>query len=353
MKKFWLFFISLFSIGTYAQVGGLYTYSFLDLPVQARTAALGGTSIAIKDGDINMAAQNPALLSAQTNNAVSASYINFLGQVNYGYLTYGKSFKKAGNFALGLQSIGYGTLSQRDEYGNDLGSFRANDYNFSIMYSKEKDSLLSYGFALKTIYSKYWQYSSVGNAIDAGITYQSPDRLLVLSGVIQNAGRQWKTYTGEREKLPFNTRLGISYKLLHAPFRFILTYDYLNRWDLTYSDPNNPAPTVDPFTKQPIKVSKAKTVADKIGRHIVEAVEIPLLKSFSLRVGFNYKIRKELSLSDKQGIAGFSFGFGVKISKFNFSYAYSQYSPVYGMNSLTLGTNLNSFFKKDSKPAQN
>jgi len=349
MQKIVLFFILIISFGkSFSQVGGLASYTYLNLPIPARTAALGGSSIALKDDDINTAFQNPALLSSKTSNALSGSYINFLGAVNYGYLAYGRSFKNVGHFAVGLQDVGYGSISERDEYGNQTGTFKANDYNLSLMYTYDKDSLLSYGVTLKTLYSKYSQYSSVGNALDFGITYNKASKLFTLSAVIQNVGREWKTYTGSpNEKLPFNILLGASKKFKHAPFRFLVTYDYLNRWDLTYVDPNNPPPTVDPFTKLPIKQHPAKQFMDKLGRHFILATEIVLTKTFFLRVGFNYKMRKELSLTDKQGIAGFSGGFGFKISKFNFSYSYAQVSPVYSMNSLTLATNINAFAKVD------
>ncbi|HKC69589.1 MAG TPA: type IX secretion system protein PorQ [Bacteroidia bacterium] len=349
MRKIVLFCLLILSVGkSFSQVGGLASYSYLNLPIPARTAALGGSSIALKDDDINTAVQNPASLSSKTNNALSGSYINFLGAINYGYLTYGRSFKKIGHFAVGIQDIGYGSISERDEYGNQVGTFKANDYNFNLTYTYDKDSLLSYGATLKTIYSKYSQYTSIGNALDFGITYNKASKLFVLSAVIQNVGKEWKTYTGgPNEKLPFNILLGASKKFKHAPFRFIVTYDYLNRWDLTYTDPNNPPPTVDPFTKEPIKQHPLKKFMDKAGRHFILATEISLTKTFFIRVGFNYKMRKELSLTDKQGIAGFSGGIGFKISKFNFSYSYAQISPVYSMNSLTLSTNLSSFVKID------
>lgn len=347
MKKILFLILLIFSLEkSFSQVGGLYSYSYLNLPIPARTAALGGSSIALKDDDINTAFQNPALLSSKTNNAISGSYINFLGAINYGYLSYGRSFKNVGHFAIGLQDVGYGSINGRDEYGNQTGTFKANDYNFSVMYAYDHDSLLSYGVTLKTLYSKYAQYSSVGNAIDVGITYNKASKLFCLSAVMQNVGKEWKTYTGgPQEKLPFNILIGASKKFKHAPFRFIATYDYLNRWDLTYSDPNNPTATVDPFTNQPIKKTPGKTFFDKLGRHFIVATEIVLTKNFFIRIGFNYKMREELALPQKQGIAGFSGGFGFKISKFNFSYAYTQATPGFSMNSLTLATNLTSFAK--------
>ncbi|MEO8759352.1 MAG: penicillin-binding protein, partial [Bacteroidia bacterium] len=67
MKKIVLFYLLIFSFGkAFSQIGGLSSYSYLNLPIPARTAALGGSSIALKDDDINTAFQNPASLSAKT-----------------------------------------------------------------------------------------------------------------------------------------------------------------------------------------------------------------------------------------------------------------------------------------------
>jgi hypothetical protein len=110
--------------------------------------------------------------------------------------------------------------------------------------------------------------------------------------VIKNLGYQWKTYTGgKREKLPFNIQASSAYKVPKAPFRLILTYDYININDLTYTDPNNPPATVDPFTKEPIKEKPFKKSMDRLGRHLIFANEIIITKNFNLRVGFNYKRR--------------------------------------------------------------
>ena len=326
------------------QIGGQYIYSFLDLPIPARTAALGGNTIAVKDDDISTSFQNPALLSARTSNSISFSFVKYLGDIKYGYVAYGKSFEKIGHFAAGIQQVGYGSFSRRDEYGNDLGFFHANDYCFNLSYARDKDSLLTYGIALKTIYSRLDQYISIGNAVDLALTYSKPSKQATVSAVVKNIGYQWKTYTGnKREKLPFNAQIGASFKVPKAPFRLIATYDHLNVWDLTYTDPNNPPLTEDPFTGEPIKEKKFGKKMDKLGRHFIFANEIIITKNFNLRVGFNYKRRKELILSDKQGIAGFSFGLGFRISKFHFSYAYSQYHPSFGAHNFSITSNLSSF----------
>jgi hypothetical protein len=355
VKKYILVFILIFSLkNAFAQIGGTKTYSFLSMAVPVpRTIALGGNSIGIKDDDFGNSLQDPALLSkASSNNAVFLGTARYIGDTKHQFLAIGKSFDKIGHFAASLQQVAYGLIDQRDEYGNDMGSIRANDYCFNIMYARDKDSLWTYGVNLKTIFSQYGQYKSVGNALDAGITYSKPSKQFTFSALMKNYGYQWKSYTGTtKEKLPLDFQIGTSYKVPKAPIRFVGTYDYLNKWDLTYTDPNNPPPTEDPFTHEPIKKHPGKVRMDKIGRHIIPAAEILITKNFNLRVGFNYKRREEMVLTDKQGFAGFSLGFGLRITCIQFSYAYAQYMPGFGTHYFSLSTKLTEYsdFKKRVK----
>lgn len=346
MKKLFLTGAILLSLATVAQIGGRAIYSFLELPVPARTAALGGNLIGVKDDDINLSFQNPALLNPSMNNQLSFSYINYIADVNYSYVAYARSFEKIGHFSAGLQNVGYGKFQEADEYGQITGTFKASDMCLNLSYARDIDSLWTYGATLKTIYSNYYKYTSVGNAIDAGLTYFNKRRQFTFSAVLKNFGYQWKTYTGNaREKLPFDFQAGISKKVAKAPFRILMAYENLNKWDLTYSDPNNPEQTEDPFTHETIKKSKFRTGGDKLLRHIVVGTEIIITKNFNLRVGYNYKRQKEMSLPDKKGLAGFSFGLGMKVSKFQISYGFAKYHVAGNSSHITITTNLSSFVK--------
>lgn len=330
-----------------AQTGGASIYNFLKLPVPARTAALGGNSIALKDDDITLVTQNPAALNAGMNNQLTFSYINYITDINYLHTAYARSFDSIGHFAASLEQVTYGKFKETDEYGAEIGTFKANDYNFVLSYAYDFDSTFTGGINLKTIYSKYYTYSSLGSAVDLAFTYQKKKRNFVASMVVNNLGKQWKTYTdGTKEKLPYYINIGISKKMAKAPFRILLNYENMNKWDLTYSDPNNPDPTVDPFTKEPIKKKKFRTEGDKFLRHMVFGTEIVIHKNFYLRAGYNYRRLKEMQLPDKSGAVGFSAGLGFKVSKFHFSYAFAKYHAGGNTNHFTITTNLSSFVKQ-------
>jgi hypothetical protein len=347
-KSVVFFFLINISIFAFSQVGGLSTYEFLNLPVSARVSALGGSLISTKDNDLNTTLSNPALLSDSMSNTVALSYVSYLADVNYGYAVYAKKFKKIGTFSGGIHYLDYGKFIRADEVGNTDGNFGANEMSFNVSYARSVyDTNLTVGATLKTIYSHLDTYTSWGSAVDLGAIYTIPSRGVAFAAVIKNAGFQWKPYTqGNREKLPFETQLGLSKKLKHVPFRLSLVYRYLDRWDLTYQDPANPVLTVDPITGDAIKQNKGKIFGDKLMRHFVIGGEFLVTKSFSLRVGYDYQRRKELEIEAKRGMTGFSFGFGFRIYKFQISYARAAYNLAGASNNFTISFDINSFYSK-------
>ncbi|HEX8515735.1 MAG TPA: type IX secretion system protein PorQ [Bacteroidia bacterium] len=346
-KILFVFTLLSLSLGSNAQVGGNNTFEFLNLPISARVSALGGNLLTAKDGDLNVALVNPALLTDSMDNNIALSYINYFMDVNYGYVAYAKKFKKIGVVSGGIQYLDYGKFIRADEIGVTDGTFSANEMSFNLSYARSiLDTNFTVGATLKTIYSHLESYTSTGSALDFGAIYARPGKGWAVAAVIKNVGRQWKTYAGAKEKLPFEMQLGISLKPKHVPFRLSVVYENLEKWDLTYTDPKNPPLTEDPLTGEPIKQKKYKIVGDKFMRHMVIGGEFIITKNFFLRGGFNYQHRKELKVDVKRGMTGFSFGFGFRVYKFHFSYARSSYHLAGASNNFSLSFDLNSFAKR-------
>lgn len=335
-----------------AQIGGNNTYEFLNLPISARVTALGGNLISTKDNDLNVALVNPALLTDTMSDNVTLSYINYIGDINYGYVAYAKNIKKLGTFSAGVHYLNYGKFTRADEVGAIEGTFGAYDMSVNLAYARSVlDSNLSIGATLKTIYSYMDVYSSLGSAVDLGAVYSRPKKGFALAAVIKNIGYQWKPYTvGNREKLPFEVQIGFTKKPEHVPFRFSVVYENLEKWDLTYQDPANPVVTVDPLTGETIKQNKTKIFGDKLMRHIVVGGEFMLTKSFFLRAGYNYQRRQELKIPERRGATGFSFGFGFKIYKFNLSYGRAMYHLAGATNNFSVSFDINNFYSRNTTP---
>jgi len=343
-----LSFFSVFfflSVSTWAQIGGRYAYSFLEKPISARVAALGGNQAAIDDGDINIGFVNPSLINASMNNKMSLAYVNFFSGINYGLAQYAHHFDKVGSFIASMQYIDYGRFDYADEAGNKNGTFGASDMALTIGWGRQLDSSFSIGANAKLIYSYYETYSSVGMAVDVAGTYKTKSGL-EMSLVASNVGMQLKTFVpGQRNPLPFDLQYAISKRLEHVPFRFSLIYDHIEKWDLSYDNPANPSGGVDPITGEPIKQAMLTKLADNLMRHFIVGGEFYLGKNLVLRGGYNYRRRQEMKINDRIAMVGFSWGFGIKISRFQINYSRSTYHLQGSPNYFTIIASLDKFTK--------
>lgn len=350
-KKLLLFTtLLIFSINTFSQIGGSSTYSFLNLTNSARIAALGGNFLAIKDNDLTLAVANPSLIGPGMNNSLALSFVDHYADINYGFASYSHSFKKVGSFAATMQYINYGKFLQADESGQTYGNFTAGEYALTLGWGRSLDKHFFIGSNLKFIYSGLESYHSFGIAVDVAGTYFLEKNNFAASIIFKNIGRQLVYYTpGNNEKLPFEIQLGISKKFAHVPLNFSILYNHIEKFDLTYSDPNNPKPVVDPLTGDSIKDNKFEKFGDKLMRHFVIGVEFNPIKALSIRFGYNYQRRQELKVETKKGLVGFTFGAGIKIAMFSFSYARAINALAGQPNYITISTSI-SDFKKKNKP---
>jgi len=326
-----------------AQIGGTHTYDFLNLIHSGRVSSLGGDVIAINDNDINLSYHNPALLTPEMNQDLVLNYVNYFTDVNYGYAAYATKIKNYGIFSGGINYINYGKFIAADEKGIVTGEFKAAEYAINLIYSRAIDSSFRLGVNVKPVISTLEKYTSIGVVADFGVIYQKPQSLFAAALVIKNLGTQLKGYTNERESMPFNIQLGISQKLKHAPLLFSVTFDHLEKWDLTYDEPKDEETILDPSFSEENSESTIDKLADQFMRHVIIGLEFSPINNFYVRAGYNYRRRQEMLIESKTSTIGFSWGFGIKISKFNLSYGRATYHLAGASDHFSISTNLDSF----------
>jgi len=344
MRRFSLIaFLALLPVILHAQRGGENVYSFLKLTNAARVSALGGMNVSINDDDLNLVFHNPALLTAGMDRNMNLNYVNYFAGVNYGYASYALEREGLGNFAAGIHYVDYGTFSGRDAYGNPQGPFRASEYALNLVYSRSLiDSVLSVGVNVKPIFSIYERYTSLGLTADIGALYTLRATNTSVGVVLKNMGLQITSFSGTREKVPFEIQAGITQALEHAPFRFSIQFQHLERWDLTYEKDGNP----DLFGGETEVTNQFDRFADNFMRHAIFGVELLLGENFHFDLGYNYKRRQEMKMDSWPGMVGFSWGFGFRVAKFHVAYGRSTYHLAGGTNHFSLTTNLSEFYRK-------
>jgi len=324
---------------SFSQTGGDNIYEFLNLTHSGLVSAIGGTNVSLTGNNLNLVYHNPALLNSEMNNTLALNYVNYFAGINYGLAMYSRSINGIGNFAAGITYLNYGSFTETDASGTSTGKFSASEYAFSMIYSREIDSLFKFGVNFKPILSHLEKYTSIGFAFDIGVSWHNRTNLFSSGLVIKNIGYQLTTYAGEpRQKLPFEIQAGASQKLAYAPFRFSLTLRHLEKFDLThqYSEP----------TASGNPKAASSVFSENLMRHIILGIEMIPHKNFYVCGGYNYQRRSELKVESNISTVGLSWGFGIKTSWLDIEFGRATYHLAGSSSHVSLIIRPDNIYKK-------
>lgn len=330
------------SSGLYAQIGGRGVFQFLDVVSSPRVTGLGGKAVAFDEADLNFALWNPALLQEGMHGQLGFNHMNYPAGISTGEASYVYHWEKIGTFQAGFRYFDYGTFDAADFQGIQQGTFTAADYAFLLAGNRQIDSNWSVGVQAKVINSVLETYTSWGLAADVGIVYRIPRQRLAFSLLLRNMGGQTETYAGVQEPLPFEIQFGISNKFEHMPFRWQVTFEHLQQWDLSYFNPNGSQ--TDPLTGEPL--DQELNFGEMLLRHVVIGAEFQPVKAFHFQVGYSFRRRAEMRMLTRRSSAGLSFGFGLRLFKVYFNYARSIQHVAGSNNHISLTADLGNFKRK-------
>ena len=322
-KKLLLYVLFLVCTVSYSQIGGKYTYQFLNLVTSPRQAALGGKTITIYDDDVNQVNFNPATINVEMDNHLALNYGSYYGEVTYGTASYAYTYDRhLQTFQMGVNYVNYGSFDGYDEAGQPTTSFTGSEIALSAGYAYNiPNTTMHIGANAKLISSTLESYNSLGGAIDIGAIFIDERNDVNWGLVIRNIGTQFTTYSEVREKLPLEVIVGVSQELEHVPLRWHLTLENLQQWNIAFSNPVRAQSSLD-GTSTEEKVSFVNNAL----RHVIFGVELFPQKSFNLRLGYNFRRAEELRILEQRNFSGVSLGFGLKFNKLKFNYSYSRYT---------------------------
>lgn len=271
-------------------------YRFLDVPVSAHSAALGGRNISIVEDDASLMFNNAALLSNVSDKSLMLGYTSYIADTQLLSAGFVKAIGERGTWAIGAQVLSYGEMDETDELGHQMGTFTANDINVQTSYSYLLSDRWSGAITAKGIFSNYGEFSSIAIGADLALNYFDEDAGFSFSAVGRNLGGQVKALIDERETLPFNLSMGLSKDFANAPIRVSLTADDLSHWDDV-----------------------------KFIQHFIVGADIFPSKSTWLAFGYNFRRAKEMSVMDKGHGAGWNLGAGINIKKMKVGVAWGKY----------------------------
>lgn len=282
---------------TAQEVGG---YGFLDIPVSAHASALGGNVVSIVEPESGLADANAALLCREMERQVSASYLNWLSDINLANVSYTGRFLEQGAWQAGMRYVSYGNFDGYDEWGNSTGTFTAKDIATHIAVGYSLSERWRIGGALRAINSKYESETAFAVGADIGLNYYDEVSGRSISLSLTNLGGQLKSMGDQHISMPTRLTAGITKEVEHLPFAVSITGMDLLNWDHT-------------------------DVID----HLLFSAEWIAHESFYLAAGYNYRRQHEY-----QGGGGFlrgiSLGGGLHWQQWKFACSYARYNAVDG-----------------------
>lgn len=311
VNKIFICLLFLITSTSYAQLGGKKSFEFLNVPNNARLAALGGVNISLADRDVNFISSNPTLVGDTLSGFASANYQFYVADVSQSSVFYAHRFKKIGTLGFGVQHLSYGKIKGYDATGAELADYRSGETAVFISKSHQVSNF-RLGVNLKMVFSSIAGYRANAMVVDVGGLFVHPHHDFTVGLTLNNIGGVLSEYSQtSSSRLPFDVRLGATLKPEHMPLRFSLTmYNLANAYG-SYYNPDN-------------SLDEPGTV-DKILRHVNFGTEVLVHRNVNLMIGYNYLVHQELKQENAGGGAGISFGFSAHIRTFEFVFSRSSY----------------------------
>lgn len=320
-----------------ARDGMTSSYNFLNITSSSKIYGLGGINISLVDDDIATVGQNPALMGHEMNNMISLGYMRYLGDSNFASARYGHTLGQHGAWSAAIEYFGYGSIKETLPDGAATGATVSPiDANFSALYSHDITDRLRGGVALKFIYSSYADFTAFALATDLGINYYDEENDLSLSATVANLGGQIKRFESAYDRLPFDIRLGWSQTFGTFPLRFSVTAWNLTKWNLAYYDYGDGSSSS--------QVKRKDSFFSNLFRHLVLSADLVSSPNYYIGIGYNYKVRTDMSTYSRSFISGFSLAGGFKVKNFGVSAALAQ--PHTGATTfmVNVSCDINQFF---------
>ncbi|MBN2600737.1 MAG: PorV/PorQ family protein [Candidatus Marinimicrobia bacterium] len=149
---------------------GTTAANFLEIGIGSDGNAMGEAYVSMV-GNLSSVYWNPAGLAFINNNEVLFMYQPWVVDINNSFMAVSYTLPLAGTFALAFNQVSYGempvTTLESQEGTGEL--FTANDFSFSLTYSRKLAQWFAFGASAKYITSRIWHTAATAIAADLGV----------------------------------------------------------------------------------------------------------------------------------------------------------------------------------------
>ena len=227
---------------------------------------------------MTLAGENPGLLGNEVETQVAVNYMHYLGDSNFTGVHFGMGYGAHSAWACGIQYLGYGSVTGTLPDGTITGDFAMHDIMLNGVYAYDITERLRGGLNVKMVISSYEHYS-------------------------------------DYVRVPFDIQLGWMQRIGESPFQIMASAHDLTKWKMPYykhsSDGTMESEYKDSF-------------ADNLLRHLTFGLQYAPSDKLYIALGYNHKMRTDMSTYRRNFLSGFSAGFGFRVKDFTFDVSYAQ-----------------------------
>jgi long-subunit fatty acid transport protein len=286
----------------------VYIYDFLRNDASARAAAMGGSFVTVTNDPVGIY-YNPATLNTVDSTQASFTYFKHLLDINSGSATFVTDIEDIGHVGVGVSYNNYGSFTRTDKVGQEIGDFSSNDIVAVLGWGTYLGEGFSAGLNAKMIFSTIDSYGSSALAVDGGLLYVDTTSRVQAGLSVLNLGSQLSSFGIENEPLPIDLRIGVSHQLRGLPLLIALNFNRL--------------------------LDKQDQFFDRFNSFSLGG-EFTLSKPLRLRVGYNNRVRQDVTYGASKGLAGFSAGFGLVLKDYRFDYGFNSFDRLGGLHRISV-----------------
>ena len=191
------------------QAAGTEAAAFLEIPVGAEPAAMGGAYGAQATNAYAMV-YNPAGLGFSESPELAGQHLSYLESIHYEFASYIHPLKPGKVIGASLQYLGSGDITQTNAAGDNVGEFSSYYAAYTLAYGQKLTEKISLGIAGKWINAGISHINANAYAVDGGIMVRATNKL-TLAGSMSNAGTKL-TFIDEGGSLPLLGRFSATYQ---------------------------------------------------------------------------------------------------------------------------------------------
>lgn len=317
--------------------------TFLKIGIGSRAIGMGGAFTAVSN-DASAMYWNPAGLAKLKKMEAIFSHTNWVADINQEYIGYVVPAGLMGNFGFSASFMSLGDFERttiddiettiREDDGEGLSSFSANDLALGVTYARNMTDKFSIGVTAKYVREKIAEVSAGAMALDVGTYYMTGYKTLRIGMAILNYGPDIK-FTGENLQAEvIDTRwpsnyTGNTWEILSTPFTLPLQFKMGVAYDFLLG-------------QQQVITAAADLIHPNDGNEkIVVGTEYTWKNSIanlSLRAGYKYDPDWYETKSSTDNLsAGVGIGRKLGMSKINVDYAYTNMGYLENVHRFSLG----------------